>query len=127
MRQGAAWVVDQVTGELIRHAVAEDMYLYPAIHASVPDWAIDMTKETRAHTRIERLLAALAATDTDDVAFDALVTDLLWEVDGEIMHEEMDVFPLLTMCVDPQMLIDLGEQVQAFKTTAVVEKTPTPA
>ncbi|WP_345474627.1 hemerythrin domain-containing protein [Actinoallomurus oryzae] len=121
---GRRRVVDQVTGELIRHAVAEDMYLYPAIHASVPDWAIDMAKETGAHTRIERLLATLAATDTADVAFDALVTDLLWEVDGEIMHEEMDVFPLLTMCVDPQMLIDLGEQVQAFKTTAVVEKTP---
>lgn len=120
---GRRRLADELTSELIRHAVAEDLYLYPALPAVVPASELDAARET-GHTRIERLLADLAQTAPDSLTFDELVTKLVSEVDRETLHEEVDVFPWLARYCDPQMLIHLGEQIQAFKDTAVVEKTP---
>lgn len=116
-------LANELSSELIRHAVAEDLYLYPAVPAVVPASAVDAARETGAHARIERLLAELAQTPPDSLTFDALVTKLKCEVDRESLHEEADVFPWLARYCDPQMLIHLGEEIQAFKDTAVVEKT----
>jgi DNA-binding NarL/FixJ family response regulator len=117
-------LADELTSEIIRHAVADDRYLYPALSAVVPASAVDAARETGTHTRIEGLLADLAQAPPDSLTFDELVTKLVSEVDRETLHEEVDVFPWLARYGDPQMLIHLGEQIQAFKDTAVVEKTP---
>jgi hypothetical protein len=55
-------LADELTSELIRHAVAEDLYLYPAVPAFVAACAVDAARETGAHTRIEQLLT----DDTDE-------------------------------------------------------------
>lgn len=117
-------LADQMTDELILHAVGEDLYLYPAVHSTVPKWAIDITMETGAHARIEHLLADLSRTDSADPTFGELVTRLIGEVERETMHEELSVFPWLIHHSDRRTLVDLGEQIVAFKKTAVVEKTP---
>jgi hypothetical protein len=104
--------------------VAEDLYLYPAVCAIVPEPAVDVVRETGAHARIEQLPAELAETSPATLTFDALITQLVCEVDRETMHEELDVFRWLALCCDRQRLVKLGDKVQAFKDTAVVEKTP---
>jgi DNA-binding NarL/FixJ family response regulator len=121
---GRRRLADELTSEIIRHAVAEDLYLYPALPAVVPASELDAARDTGTHTRIERLLTDLAQTAPDSLTFDELVTKLASEVDRETLHEEVDVFPWLARYCDPQMMIHLGEQIQAFKDTAVVEKTP---
>jgi hypothetical protein len=44
-------LVDDLTSELIRHAVAEDLRLYPAVCAIVPEPAVDVVREIGAHAR----------------------------------------------------------------------------
>jgi hypothetical protein len=109
---------------LIRHAVAEELYLYPAVRAMVPEPAVHVGRWTGAHARIEQLLAELAEAAPDTLTFDTLITQLVCEVDQETMYEEMDLFPWLALRGDPQQLVHLGNEIQAFKDTAVVEKTP---
>jgi hypothetical protein len=106
-----------VTSELIRHAVAEDLRPHPAVCAIVPEPTLDVVWETGAHARIEQPPAELAETSLATLTFDRLITQLVCEVDREIMHEELDAFRWLTLCCDRH-----GE-VQAVKDTAVVEKT----
>ncbi|MFB9836314.1 hemerythrin domain-containing protein [Actinoallomurus acaciae] len=117
-------LVDRMSGELILHAVAEDLYLYPTVHSTVPRWAIDVAMETGAHTRIEHLLAEISSTDAADATFGTLVTRLICEVERETMHEELSVFPWLSHHSDRRTLVELGDKIIAFKKAAVVEKTP---
>lgn len=115
-------LVDELTGLLIRHAVAEDLFLYPAVGEIVPRWAVNLTRETGAHARIEQLLADLAEAKPHTLSSEALVSELLCEVDRETLHEELDVFPWLRHYGDAQLLDELGDKIQAFKNTAVIEK-----
>lgn len=113
-RRGLA---EEMTGELIRHADAEDLFLYPVVRAIVLERDADVTLETNAHDEINRLLAELARTEAGSCRFDALVTKLICAVRTEVRHEEIEIFPWLACCAGEQTLIALGDQVQAFEDT----------
>jgi hemerythrin superfamily protein len=110
-------LANEVSSELTSHAAAEDRFLYPAIHTMVPARAFDVTLEANAHDRIINILAALEAVEATSCRFDALVTKLICEVHRETLHEEADIFPRLARYADERTLIELGDQIQAFKDT----------
>jgi hemerythrin superfamily protein len=107
----------EVTSELTSHAAAEDRFLYPAIYTMAPACAFDVTLAANAHDRITDILAELAAAEATSCRFDALVTKLICEVHRETLHEEADIFPRLARYADERALIELGDQIQAFKDT----------
>jgi hypothetical protein len=76
-------LVADLTSELIRHAVAEDLRLYSAVCANVPGPAVDVVRETGARARIEQLPAEPAETSPATLTFDTLITQLVCEVDRE--------------------------------------------
>jgi hypothetical protein len=111
------WLAEEMAGELIRHAAAEDLFLYPVVRAMVLDNAADVALEINAHDQINRLLAELAQTEAGSCRFDALVTKLICAVRVETLHEELDVFPWLARYAGERTLIALGDQVKAFEAT----------
>lgn len=115
---------DEVIGELVRHVVAEDMYVFPAVRACVPERVVDVAEQIDAHAKIEHLLAELATIRPVSLMFDAVVTKLMCELDRVAIHEEVDVFPWLDLHADPRRLAELAEDVQRFKDVAVVETPP---
>jgi hemerythrin superfamily protein len=117
-------VADDVTIELVRHSVAEEMHLYPAVRAHVPDGDAIADKELADHAEVERTLKELENADTEDPHFAALTQHLIDEVTRHVQDEENNLFPSLAAHCSPEDLLDLGEQVQSAKQSAPTRPHP---
>lgn len=113
-------LTDEVTIELVRHSVAEEMHLYPATRKYLPDGDEIADKETAEHAATEKTLKALEKADADSAEFSVLLTELVSEVRLHIREEEEELFPSLAEHADLAELFELGDKVQAAK-----EKAPT--
>jgi hemerythrin superfamily protein len=117
-------VVDDITIELVRHAVAEEMYLYPAVRRHVPDGDAIADKEISDHSEIEQALKDLeniAATDAD---FNTVTRRLSDDVLEHVRDEENTLFPLLAEHTSQEDLLKLGQQVQTAKKVAPTRPHP---
>ncbi len=103
-------LVDEVTIELVRHAVAEEQYLYPAVREHVEGGDGIADKEIRDHSRIEKLLKQLEKTKADSPEMSPLLQQLMEEVAEHVEDEENNLFPMLRQACSSQMLGDLGEK-----------------
>lgn len=113
-------IADDITIELVRHSVAEEQYLYPAVREHVPDGDTIADRELADHAEVENLLKELEKTDPDSAGFAALTGQLMRTVSAHVKDEEHALFPALAGHASPADLRRLGEQVQAAK-----EKAPT--
>ncbi|OKJ94496.1 hemerythrin [Streptomyces sp. CB03234] len=117
-------LADQLTMELIRHAVAEEEHLYPAVRRHV-DGGDDLAdKEIADHSEVERLLKELEGCQPGDAQFDTLITQLKSLVTEHVRDEEDRLFRLLTDACPADMLNELGEKVRRAKETAPTRPHP---
>ncbi|WKX73655.1 hemerythrin domain-containing protein [Streptomyces sp. XD-27] len=117
-------LVDNATIELVRHAVAEEQYLYPAVREHVEEGNPLADKEITDHGRVERILKDLERRDVDDADFDTLVTQLVNEVSAHVRDEEHRLFPLLRAACSPEQLEKLGDRIRQAKRTAPTRPHP---
>ncbi|MGW2939377.1 hemerythrin domain-containing protein [Streptomyces sp. NPDC001156] len=117
-------LVDEVTIELVRHSVAEEQYLYPAVREHVEGGDRIADKELRDHSRIEKLLKQLEKTNADDAEMSPLLQQLMEEVAAHVEDEENNLFPMLRQACSSEMLGDLGEKVRRAKTIAPTRPHP---
>jgi hypothetical protein len=116
-------LADELISQLMRHMVAEELYLYPAIRKILPEGTVDVARHHDVDGRVEQILADLSEAEPASHAFDALITRLIAEGRRSVLDEELDVLPRLAQHGDKRTLIELGDMVNAFKDIAVVEKT----
>lgn len=117
-------LVDEVTIELVRHSVAEEQYLYPAVREYVEDGDRIADKELEDHSRIENLLKQLEKTKADDPQMSPLLQQLMEEVATHVEDEENSLFPMLRQACSSEMLGDLGEKVRRAKAMAPTRPHP---
>ncbi|MER6678607.1 hemerythrin domain-containing protein [Streptomyces sp. NPDC000983] len=117
-------VVDEVTIELVRHSIAEEEYLYPAVRKHVPGGDGIADREIADHGRVEELLKDLEKTDTDDLAMSPLLHRLMEEVSAHVRDEEDNLFPRLRQECSPEALNDLGDKIRRAKSTAPTRPHP---
>ncbi|RZB14137.1 hemerythrin domain-containing protein [Streptomyces sp. F001] len=115
---------DQVTMELVRHSVAEEAYLYPAVREHVPDGDALADKEIEDHSRAEQLMKDLESCDADDPEFNRLIGLLMSEIRTHVADEEQNLFPKLRAACSPQALDDLGDKVRQAKMLAPTRPHP---
>ncbi|MFD7406236.1 hemerythrin domain-containing protein [Streptomyces sp. NPDC059866] len=115
---------DQVTMELVRHSVAEEAYLYPAVREHVPDGNALADKEIEDHSRAEQLMKDLESCDADDPEFNRLIGLLMSEIRTHVADEEQNLFPKLRAACSPQALDDLGDKVRQAKMLAPTRPHP---
>ncbi|HEY8978054.1 MAG TPA: hemerythrin domain-containing protein [Streptomyces sp.] len=115
---------DQAVIELVRHSVAEEMYLYPAVRGALPDGDGLADREIADHARAERTMKRLEGLEADDAEFDRLITELMTEVRAHIADEENQLFPGLRAALSEDELNKLGEQVRHAKKTAPTRPHP---
>ncbi|MET7298911.1 hemerythrin domain-containing protein [Embleya sp. NPDC005575] len=115
---------DELTMELIRHCVAEEMHLYPAVRKHVEDGDTIADKEIADHAAVEELLKELEGRDADDSRFDDLVARLRLAVSEHVRDEEGRLFPLLAAACTPEALDALGDKVRSAKKTAPTRPHP---
>ncbi|MET8677144.1 hemerythrin domain-containing protein [Streptomyces sp. NPDC004647] len=117
-------LVDQLTIELVRHSVAEEMHLYPAVRKHLTGGDTIANKEIADHARVEELLKDLEGRQADDENFDQLVASLKTEVTAHVQDEETHLFVQLRQACSEETLEELGEKVRRAKKTAPTRPHP---
>ncbi|MFE6973978.1 hemerythrin domain-containing protein [Streptomyces sp. NPDC057682] len=117
-------LVDHLTIELVRHSVAEEMYLYPAVRDRVAGGGDLADNEIAEHATVERHLKELEGLSAGDSQFDHLVAKLKLEVAAHVREEEGTLFPLLARSCTPEELDELGDKVRAAKKTGPTRPHP---
>ncbi|MFI1353055.1 hemerythrin domain-containing protein [Streptomyces sp. NPDC020898] len=115
---------DQATMELVRHSVAEEEYLYPAVRAHVAGGDALADKEIEDHSKAELIMKDLESCEADTPGFDRLVTSLMSEVRAHIAEEEKDLFPRLRASCPTDDLAELGDKVRRAKKLAPTRPHP---
>ncbi|WP_194922567.1 hemerythrin domain-containing protein [Catenulispora pinisilvae] len=109
---------DEFTVELVRHSVAEERDLYPAVREHVQDGDELADLEIVDHTVLEQHLKTLEMLDADHADFDRLVETILIDVTAHFRDEEDRLFPLLAAACTPEQLNGLGDKVRAARKQA---------
>ncbi|MFF4381662.1 hemerythrin domain-containing protein [Kitasatospora sp. NPDC001547] len=117
-------LVDQVTIELVRHSVAEEQYLYPAVREHVPGGDALADKEIGDHARVEEILKKLERMDTADTQMSPMLRELMDEVTSHVQDEENNLFPRLAQACTPEQLDDLGDKIRRAKSMAPTRPHP---
>ncbi|MCP3819744.1 hemerythrin domain-containing protein [Streptomyces sp. A3M-1-3] len=117
-------LADELTMELVRHSVAEEEHLYPAVRRFVDDGDDIADKEIDDHGEVERMLKELEDCRPDDASFDALISRLKSAVTAHVADEENQLFPLLADACSAESLQQLGEKVRAGKESAPTRPHP---
>ena len=117
-------LADTVIAEVMRHAVAEEMHVYPAVEEHVPDGAEEVEHDKREHDEIVQVMKKLEDTDASGPAFLDLVGELEAQLRHHIDDEESDQFPKLRAGIPAATLVELGEKVQTAKKLAPTRPHP---
>ena len=118
-------LADRAIRELVRHAEAEEVYVYPAFRRFLPDGDAIADREIEEHSAAERSMKQLQGLDAEDPFFDRLVADLMAEVREHVAEEEGTYFPMLAASAPAEDLETLGRAVTTVK--KVVPTRPHPA
>ncbi|MFF9024814.1 hemerythrin domain-containing protein [Streptomyces eurythermus] len=115
---------DQAVIELVRHSVAEEAYLYPAVREFLPDGDRIADKEIEDHAEAERTMKELERVEADAPEFDRLIGELMTEIRSHVRDEEDNLFPQLRDAASGDELMKLGDKVRQAKKTAPTRPHP---
>src|SRR5215210_3783193 len=115
-------VTEQVTIELVRHSVAEEVLVYPKVEDQVS--AEEAEHARKEHAEAEETLQRLEKLDADDPAFDDELATLMAEIRHHIEDEEGEMFAHMREVIDADELRKLGGRVEAFKKVAPTRPHP---
>jgi hemerythrin superfamily protein len=115
-------LTDKVTIELVRHSVAEEVLVYPAVETKVGKEEVEHAREE--HAEAEETLSKLEKLDADDPRFDDELATLMAEIRHHISDEEGEMFAHMREAMDADELRKLGGRVEAFKKVAPTHPHP---
>src|SRR3954449_3809867 len=115
-------VTEQVTIELVRHSVAEEVLVYPKVEKQVS--AEEAEHARKEHAEAEETLQRLEKLDADDPAFDDELATLMAEIRHHIEDEEGEMFAHMRDVIDAEEPRKLGGRVEAFKKVAPTRPHP---
>jgi hemerythrin-like domain-containing protein len=115
-------LTEQVTIELVRHSVAEEVLVYPRAESKVSAEEVEHAREE--HAEAEETLQRLEKLDADDPTFDDELATLMAEIRHHIEDEEGQMFSHMRQAMDAEELRKLGSRVEAFKKVAPTRPHP---
>jgi hemerythrin-like domain-containing protein len=117
-------LADRLIAELVRHSVAEEMYVYPAMRDHLPNGAEVVDEDTREHKELETVMKELEGTDASAPEF----LDVLARLNGLFRHhindEEGTQFPQLRQHLPAEKLVELQKAVEVAKKVAPTRPHP---
>jgi hemerythrin superfamily protein len=117
-------LVEHVIAGIVRHAVAEEEYVYPAARSALPNGDEIAEHEIKEHSEAEEIMKAIEGTDTQDSRYDDLVRQLIGDIRHHIEDEESDLLPALRDACSPEQLHELSEKFQRAKSMAPTRPHP---
>ncbi|GAA5133277.1 hemerythrin domain-containing protein [Pseudonocardia adelaidensis] len=117
-------LADTVIAEVVRHAVAEEMYVYPAVREHVPDGEKEVEHDIEEHKELEETMKRLESVDATDPRFDELVRTMTEQLRHHAHDEEANQFPQLREHIPHDDLVKLREKVETAKKVAPTRPHP---
>ena len=117
-------LADTVIAEVMRHAVAEEMYVYPAIEKHVPNGAQEVEHDKQEHDEIVQVMKQIEDADPSDPPFMRFVRQLEAQIRHHGEEEESEQFPQLRTHVPAAQLVEMGRKVQDAKQLAPTRPHP---
>ena len=117
-------MADTVISELVRHSVAEEMYVYPAMRKHLPDGEEAVQHDISEHKEIEKTLKKLEGVSADDAEFTQLLGQLETILRDHVDDEENKQFPGLRAQIPREDLVGMAKKVEAAKKIAPTRAHP---
>ena len=117
-------LVEHVIAGIVRHAVAEEQYLYPAARKVLSNGDKLADHELEEHAEAEEIMKAIEKAGADDPKYDELVRKLIGEIRHHIEDEEQDMLAELRNVCSPEELRELSEKFQRAKSMAPTRPHP---
>jgi hemerythrin superfamily protein len=117
-------LADMLIAELVRHSVAEEMFVYPAIRDHVAGGQQMVDHDTTEHKQLETVMKRLEGTDAADPEFVGVVQDLERLLADHVRDEEAEQFPKLRASIPAQQLVELKGKVETAKKIAPTRPHP---
>ena len=117
-------LADSLIAELVRHSVAEEMYVYPTMREHMPNGDEAVEHDTSEHKELEALMKQLESSDAAGPEFVETVQEIAAALRDHVDDEENEHFPELRRHVPEQLLVDLKEKVETAKEVAPTRPHP---
>ncbi|MGK5683196.1 hemerythrin domain-containing protein [Actinoplanes sp. URMC 104] len=117
-------LTDTAISELVRHAVAEEMYVYPAMKKYLPDGEKAVEHDVEEHKELEEAMKRLEDVDVSSPEFDEALRKLETILADHVQDEENDQFPELRRVIPREELVELAGKVETAKKLAPTRPHP---
>lgn len=117
-------LADTMIAEIVRHAVAEEMHVYPAMEEHLPDGERAVAHDKQEHNELEQTMKELEGTDAASPRFLELVDSMEAQLRDHISDEEGEQFPVLRQRVPRDQLLDMARKVETAKRIAPTRPHP---
>jgi hypothetical protein len=117
-------LADTVIAEVMRHAVAEEMYVYPAMEKHIPNGTEEVEHDKGEHAELVDLMKQLEGVDAADAGFMPLVKELEGKLRHHAHDEESEQFPKLRAHIPYDELVEMGKKVEGAKKLAPTRPHP---
>lgn len=117
-------LVNNIIIELVRHAEAEEQFVYPRAKKVIPNGYHVIEQEISEHSEAEKIMNRLDGKSPADPEFDTLVHDLMRVIRAHVKEEEQGWFPQLRKASSAEDLAKLAERVEGAKLVAPTRPHP---
>ena len=117
-------LVEHVIAGIVRHAVSEEQYVYPAARRVLENGDEIVEHEIEEHSKAEEVMNEIEKCNTEDPKFDELVDKLIDDIRHHIEDEEENLLPKLRQACDGAELQELGEKFETAKKMAPTRPHP---
>lgn len=117
-------LTDAAIAEVMRHAVAEEMFVYPTMEKDIPGGREAVEHDKKEHDEIVQVMKQIEKTDTADAEFLSWVGKLEELLDHHADDEESEQFPMLRSHLSGEALSEMGRKVEAAKKLAPTRPHP---
>jgi len=117
-------MAETVIAELMRHSVAEEMYVYPAMREHLPDGEREVQHDIEEHQQLVEVMKELEDVDASDPRFLERLGRLEEVLRDHVSDEERDQFPQLRARLSREQLVEIGSKVETAKKAAPTRPHP---
>lgn len=117
-------LVEHVIAGIVRHAIAEEQYVYPTARRALPDGDELVEHEIEEHSQAEEIMKDIEKADAEDSKYDELVRKLIADIRHHIKDEEEELLPQLRTACSGDELQDLSEKFHRAKKMAPTRPHP---
>jgi hemerythrin-like domain-containing protein len=117
-------LADQLTATLVRHSVAEEMYVYPAMREHLEDGDEAVEHDIKEHQELEEELKRLEGLTPGDAQWTEVIAALRETLEDHISDEENEHFPRLRRAIPHETLVELRLKVEMAEKVAPTRAHP---